>query len=314
MANNPASAGSQEADRVVIVEVGPRDGFQSIEKFIPTQTKIAIMLELWAAGVRRMEVTSFVSDRALPQMSDAQEMLAAAKGISSLDAQVLVPNVRHAERALAAGADHFSCFISASERHNVANIKRSHDGSVADYANILALLPKNVRIRFNVSTAFDCPFDGRVAAREVTALLDRVLKLRSDVEVALCDTTGRADPRQVRDLFTLAGAAFPDVRGWAYHGHDTYGLGAANAFAAYEVGVRVFDAAIAGTGGCPFAPGATGNVATEDLVWMFDRMGIAHGLDNGALVPLAERVAAIEGALVGGRVRTALSARSRASA
>jgi len=303
------SSGSQHV--VELVEVGPRDGFQSIEAFIPTDVKIDIVKRLHDSGLRRIEITSFVSERALPQMADASALVAAARELPDLDAQILVPNARYAQRALSADAVHFSCFISASERHNAANIKRARHESIEDYRDILSLVPSDGPVRFNVSTAFDCPFDGTVPEGDVYWLLDRALPLRSDVEVALCDTTGRADPVQVRKLFRAAASRYPDVRRWAFHGHDTYGLGAANALAAFDAGVRVFDAAVAGTGGCPFAPGATGNVATEDLVWMFDRMGVWNGVDNGRLVPLADRVAQLEGAQVGGRVRTAMVARAR---
>jgi len=296
------------ADRVQIVEVGPRDGFQSVGPLIPTGRKIDLIRRLYDAGVRRMETTSFVSPSAVPQMADAVEIVTRSSQFDGLDGQVLVPTVRHAGRALAAGADHLSVVLSVSEAHNLGNIRRTPMESVEDFRQIAAMAP-GARIRLNIATAFDCPHTGRVAADAVLGLLDPLVAIRQDMEIALCDTTGKANPRQVTALFGAATAAFPQVAGWAFHGHDTYGLGVANVLAAWAAGVQIFDASIAGLGGCPFAPGATGNVATEDLVWMFESMGIATGLDLERLVAVAGEVETLPGAQTGGRVREALSAR-----
>lgn len=294
---------------VQIVEVGPRDGFQSVGPLIATPRKIAIIEGLYRAGVRRMEATSFVSPSAVPQLADAVEIVAAAQALPGLDAQVLVPTARHAERALAAGADHLSFVVSVSEAHNRGNVRRSPAESAQDYAAIVALSPPGTRLRLNLATSFDCPHDGRVDEAKVLALLDDTLANGTDVEVALCDTTGRVTPGHVADLFASAMRRFPEVRTWAYHGHDTYGMGAANVLAAWNAGVRVFDASVAGLGGCPFAPGATGNVATEDLVYMFHGMQADTGIDLDALLATATEVCAIDGAQVGGRVREAAFAR-----
>ena len=297
------------AESALIVEVGPRDGFQSVGPLIPTPTKIALIGALHAAGVRRMETTSFVSASALPQMAGAPAIVAAAARLTELDSQVLVPTARHAERALAAGALHLSAVLSVSERHNLGNVRRTPMESAADYAQMVAMMPVNGRIRLNLATAFDCPHVGRTDQAAVLALLETLVAVTSDVEIALCDTTGRADPAQVYALFGAVQDRFSEVRAWAFHGHDTYGLGAANVLAAWNAGIRVFDASVAGLGGCPFAPGATGNVATEDLVWMFDRMGIKTGIDLNALVDVAHDVSDLPGAQIGGRVREALSSR-----
>ena len=163
-----------------------------------------------------------------------------------------------------------------------------------------------VEVRINLATAFDCPFDGRMPVGPVIELLGRLAALRPDVEICLCDTTGRATPDHVAQLSAAAMACFPRVAAWAYHAHDTYGLGPATTYAAYRAGLRVFDAAAGGLGGCPFAPGATGNVATEDVVWMFERMGIGTGVDLDALLPVAQDAAALPGASAGGRARNAL--------
>ena len=295
--------------RVEIVEVGPRDGFQSVGPHIPTATKIGIIEQLYAAGARRMETTSFVSPSALPQLADASEIVAATAAMADLDAQVLVPTARHAERALVAGARHLSAVLSVSERHNLGNVRRTPMESVEDYKQMVSLMPDGAKMRLNLATAFDCPHVGRVEAHAVLAILEPLVAATSDVEIALCDTTGRGDPLQVRSLFERVRRAFPDVRAWAFHGHDTYGLGAANALAAWDAGVVVFDASVAGLGGCPFAPGATGNVATEDLVWMFDHMEVETGIDIDRLIGVARTVVELPGAQVGGRVRQAIGER-----
>ncbi len=170
----------------------------------------------------------------------------------------------------------------------------------------MARLPAGLPVRLDFATSFDCPFDGRVPEEATLALLDRLVPARPDAEVCLCDTTGRVAPDHVGRLFERAIARFPSGPSWAFHGHDTYGLGLANVYAAYRQGVRVFDASIGGLGGCPFAPGATGNVASEDVVWMFERMGVPTQLDIEALVGIAQDAAALPGAMPGGRARAAL--------
>jgi hydroxymethylglutaryl-CoA lyase len=295
---------------IELVEVCPRDGLQAVNTLVPTDLKIALIRDLYAAGLRRIEITSFVSPNALPQMKDAAEIVAAANSFDGLDASVLVPTVRHAERALAAGAKHLVFVLSVSEAHNRSNVKRSPRESVAEYAQLVALLPPGTKLRLNVATAFDCPMAGTVEEAEVMALLADLVAIAPQAEVALCDTTGRASPSQVGHLFSLALASFPTTARWAFHGHDTYGLGAANVFAAWQAGIDVIDASCAGLGGCPFAPGATGNVATEDVVWMMDRMGVASGVDIEQLCRVAQRITALPGAQTGGRVRQALASRS----
>jgi hydroxymethylglutaryl-CoA lyase len=288
-----------------LVEVAPRDGFQSVGPIIPTAEKIRIIVALYAAGLRRMEVTSFVGP-AVPQLADAAEILATAQALEGLDAQVLVPNQRHAERALAAGAKHLAFFLSVSERHNFNNVRRTVAESVAEYARVASVRPAGAKFRLNLATAFDCPFDGRVPEDVTLALLDQLLGIEHDAEVALCDTTGRVTPGHVASLFAAAMQRFPQVPVWAFHAHDTYGMGAANVLAAWNAGVTVMDASAAGLGGCPFAPGATGNVATEDLVWMFTGMGIETGIDLAKLTAAARNITHLPGAQVGGRVREAL--------
>jgi hydroxymethylglutaryl-CoA lyase len=291
---------------VEIVEVAPRDGFQPIGPWIPTETKITFLQRLAAAGLRRIEIGSFVSATAIPQLRDTAKLIAAAARIPGLRPQVLVPTARRGRDAVAAGARFLVYVLSASEAHNRSNVRRSVAESVEDYARLLDGLPAGTELRINLATAFDCPFEGRMPVGPVLDLLGRLTALRPDVEICLCDTTGRATPDHVAQLAAAAMASRPQVATWAYHAHDTYGLGLATTYAAYREGVRVFDAAAGGLGGCPFAPGATGNVATEDVVWMFERMGIGTGVDLGALLPVAQDAAALPGASAGGRARAAL--------
>ncbi len=292
---------------LTLVEVGPRDGFQSIAEVIPTTTKLDLIDQLYAAGVRRMEATAFVSAAAVPQLADAGVILRHAQGLPGLDVQVLVPNLRNAQKALDAGADHLAFVVSVSEKHNQNNVRRSPAESVDEYRAIADLLPAGARMRLNLATAFDCPWDGPVDPTRSLALLSPLVEILPEAEICLCDTTGRVTPDRVAGLFAAARQAFPQATRWAYHGHDTYGLGVANVVTAWDVGIDVIDASFAGLGGCPFAPGATGNVATEDVVWTFEQMGVATGLDLPRLLGAAVAGTRIPGAAIGGRVRDALA-------
>jgi len=299
---------------VEIVEVGPRDGYQGIQPFIPTETKLSLMRKLVATGLRRIEIGSFVSAKALPQMRDTSEILAACAAFPQLKPQVLVPNEKWGREAVAAGAKQLVFVLSVSKSHNRNNVRRTPDGSAEEYARLLKSIPSNIEIRLDLATSFDCPFEGRVPVANSLKLLERLVALKPDAEICFCDTTGRADPTHVEELFLAAMKRLPDVSVWALHAHDTYGLGLANVHAAWRTGVRVFDASFAGLGGCPFAPGATGNVATEDLVWMFHRMGVSTGIDIDAMVAVAKEGAEIPGGLSGGRVRSALLANTASCA
>ena len=303
---------TSEPSAVDVVEVGPRDGYQGIGPFIPTAVKIEHLERLSAAGLRRIEIGSFVSASAVPQLRDTPELLAACASLPGLAPQVLVPSERRGRDAVEAGARWLVFVLSVSEAHNRNNVRRHPLESAAEYERLLAAIPADVAMRLDIATAFDCPFTGRVPEADTLALLERLIPLRPDAEICLCDTTGRASPDHVERLFASAMAQFPQVQAWALHAHDTYGLGLTNVHAAFRQGVRVFDASFGGLGGCPFAPGATGNVATEDVVWMFERMGIATGIDLDALIPVARDAAMLPGALSGGRVREALLARPEA--
>ena len=292
---------------VSIVEVAPRDGFQPIRELIPTRDKIALVEAAWRAGARAIEATAFVNTQAVPQLADAAEVLAATQALGGVDARVLVPNRRGVELALAAGARHLVYVFSASEAHNQSNVRRDVRTSLDEYRAMTRELPEGIAVRLNLATTFDCPFEGRIPETRVLDLLEQVLAGRDDIEIGLCDTTGRADPAQVGSLVGKCITGFGDRVRWAFHGHDTYGLGLANIQAAWQQGARIFDSALGGLGGCPFAPGATGNVATEDVVWMFERMGIATGFDMDRLIEAAVLAASYPGACAGGRVRQALT-------
>jgi len=293
---------------VTLSEVSPRDGLQPIREWVPTEAKVALVRALHAAGVTRMEVGSFVSPRAIPQMADTAEVLQAAKQLDGLECTVLVPNRRGFDAAVQAGADRLGFFMSVTESHNKANLNRTRMESFAELAKLVQETPKGTKIRFNLSCAFHCPFEGVVPETEALDWVERAQSLDADIEVAIADTTGNAAPDQVRRVFTHA------IESWgnrfAFHGHDTYGLGLANILAAWEAGCRVFDAGSGGIGGCPYAPGATGNTAMEDAVWMFERMGVPTGLNWPKLLEAADMAAAIPGALPGGRVRGVPGART----
>lgn len=286
-----------------IVEVAPRDGFQSIGPFIPTKTKIEVIEGLAEANLSRIEVGSFVSPKRLPQMADIGAILEAIARVPRLKTgAVLVPNLRGAELALAAGARHLVTVISATESHNQSNTGRSITRSLSELRQILSSAPADGVLRYNIAISFHCPFEGRVDPGRVLGIVEDALSVRSDIEIGLCDTIGKAMPHEVKMLFQECMTRFPNCK-WAFHGHDTFGFGIANVLAAYEVGIRIIDAAIAGLGGCPFAPGASGNVATEDVVYAFERMGIAVNLSLEKLLHVARQAEELPGAEVGGHIR-----------
>lgn len=299
-------------DPVQIVEVAPRDGFQSIGPFIPTITKIELIESLARSNLTRMEVGSFVSPKLLPQMADIRAILKVANRLPRLAAAVLVPNLRGAELALTAGAQNLVTVVSATESHNLSNTRRSITTSLQELREILQSAPCNSILRYNIATSFHCPFEGEVDTGRVLTIVEDALSVRSDIEIGLCDTIGKAMPHEVTALFQTCMDKFPN-RMWAFHPHDTYGFGIANVLAAYEVGVRVIDGAVAGLGGCPFAPGASGNVATEDIVFALERTGIATNVDLDRLLQTAEQAAVLPGAEVGGHIRNAIGQASNSA-
>jgi hydroxymethylglutaryl-CoA lyase len=292
---------------VEIVDVAPRDGFQAVKPLIPTQTKIDIVNALLNAGLSRVETGSFVSPKAVPQLADSAQVHAGLRPGAAARLSALIANPRGAGTAMTAGVADLVYVFSVSETHNQANVRRSVAESVEGLAEVIAIARDEAAfcLRVNVATAFDCPYEGRIDADAVLPWIDAIAELQCPLEIGLCDTTGRAFPDQVTTLFERGMHALSGRRdiGWAFHGHDTFGLGVANALAAYGAGVRVFDAASAGLGGCPFAPGATGNTATEDLVFTFENMNIPTGIDLDLLLSVADTIAALPGAQIGGHIR-----------
>ncbi len=267
-------------DRVLISEVGPRDGLQSVKATLPTVHKLRWIDALVAAGLREIEVGSFVPARLMPQMADTAEVVRHALTHSGITVMALAPNLRGAQDALAAGVHKVTLPVSASAAHSLANVRKTREAMVDEVRAVVqwrnAAAP-HARVEVGLSTAFGCTLQGLVSEDDVLWLATLCAEAGAD-EVGLSDTTGMANPAQVRRLFTRLRAELGERAG-AAHMHNTRGLGLANCLAAYDVGVRTFDASLGGLGGCPHAPGASGNVVTEDLVFMFEAMGIATGVD-----------------------------------
>jgi hydroxymethylglutaryl-CoA lyase len=263
--------------QVQICEVGPRDGLQNAKQLMPTETKKAWISALAAAGLNEIEVGSFVPPKLIPAMADTGEVVKHALTIPGLKVVALAPNVKGFERARAAGAHKITFPVSASHQHSVANVRMTPDQMVEEVRKAAQMREgKSPEIEGAVSTAFGCTMQGNVPEDEVVRLAVALAEFCEGV--ALADTVGYANPAQVRRVFRRVKQAIGDKLEGA-HFHNTRGLGLANALAAYEEGVRSFDSSMGGLGGCPFAPGASGNVITEDLVFMFESMGVATGID-----------------------------------
>jgi len=303
--------------KVVIREVGLRDGLQSIARTLPTASKIDWLRDAHAAGLRAIEVGSFVPARLLPQLADTADLVAFAKTLPELVVSVLVPNLKGAERALESGADSMLLPLSASHAHSLANLRKAPDDVLREIAQIVAArnaAGSECEVEIGISTAFGCTIQGRVEPDDVLRLLRAVIELGVD-RVGLADTVGYADPKAVGELF-VRGLEIAGGKLSCGHFHDTRGLGMANAFAAWQAGIRRFDASLGGLGGCPHAPGASGNVATEDLAYLFASMGEPTGLDFDALITLRAKVAGwLDGEALHGAVwRAGLPKTMRAAA
>ncbi|MFM7345320.1 MAG: hydroxymethylglutaryl-CoA lyase [Tagaea sp.] len=284
------------APDILISEVGPRDGLQNTKIFMPTDAKKRWISALAASGLREIEVCSFVNPKLIPQFSDAAEIVAHALTIPGIAVVTLVPNLKGAERAAETGAHKVSLPISASEAHSKSNVRKTIDEQVEELKRIVALKKSGAKFEVNggISTAFGCTIHGEVPQKDVLRLVERVVEAGAD-SVSIADTVGYANPKQVREVFAearrIAGKKLD-----AAHFHNTRGLGLANCLAAIEVGVTSLDSSMAGLGGCPYAPGASGNVITEDLVFMLESMGLSTGIDFAKLIE-ARRV--LEEALPG---------------
>ena len=273
---------------VLVSEVGPRDGLQSIRPIMPLEAKQAWIAAEAAAGVREIEVGSFVPAKLLPQLADTADVVAFARAIPGLTVAVLVPNLQGAAAAVAAGVHKITIPLSASEAHSLKNVRRTHAQMLEEVRGIVALLrslPPERRPKFEggLSTAFGCTLEGEVPADRVVRLAEQLMAAGCD-EVGLSDTTGYAHPAQVKDLVKRVRAAVGGHALAGLHLHNTRGLGLANVLAGLESGITTFDSSLGGLGGCPFAPGASGNIVTEDLVFMLEAMGLRTGIDLPGLL------------------------------
>jgi hydroxymethylglutaryl-CoA lyase len=278
--------------RILISEVGPRDGLQSIKPIMSLAAKKAWIDAEAAAGVTEIEVGSFVPAKVLPQLADTAAVVAHARSIPGLTVAVLVPNLKGAEAAVAAGAHKITIPLSCSETHSLKNVRRTHAQMLDETRGIVALLrslPVELRPKFEggLSTAFGCTIEGDVPADKVVRLAIAMMEAGCD-EVGLSDTTGYANPAQVRDLVRRVKAAVGEHALSGLHLHNTRGLGLANVLAGLEVGITTFDSSLGGLGGCPFAPGASGNIVTEDLVFMLEAMGLQTGIDLPRLLKVRD--------------------------
>ena len=277
---------------VTVVEVGPRDGLQSVAQTMPTGAKLRWIDALADAGLRHVQVGSFVSTRALPQMADCGEVVEHALAIPGLRVSVLVPNLRYAEIALAAGVHAVTIPVSVSEPHSLSNIRKTHDEIVADVRAIVALRDAEhpgIEVEVGLATAFGCTIQGVVPEDDVVRMAVRVTECGID-SIHISDTVGFASPTQIRSLVPRLQAEIGEVC-HSVHLHNTRGQGLANVVAALDVGIRTFDSSHGGLGGCPYAPGATGNIVTEDLVFLLEAMGLRTGVDLERLIAARSIVA-----------------------
>ncbi|MEM9533273.1 MAG: hydroxymethylglutaryl-CoA lyase [Pseudomonadota bacterium] len=282
------------ANQVLVSEVGPRDGLQSVQTLMPLAARKAWVEAEFAAGVKEIEVGSFVPAKVIPQMAETDELVRWAAGIEGLTVAALVPNLRGAQDAIAAGAHKISIPFSVSETHSLRNVRRSHEQmfeEVRAIAETVNAIPEASRPHFEagLSTAFGCTLEGKVSEDLVVRSAEKLIDCGC-AEVGLSDTTGYANPAQVRRLIRKVRAAVGDDRLTGVHLHNTRGLGLANALAALDEGITTLDSSLGGLGGCPFAPGASGNIVTEDLVFMLDAMGYETGIDLEQLLKVRDIV------------------------
>lgn len=290
------NAGMQLPERVTITDVVTRDGFQNEDRFIATQDKIQVIEGLVQAGVTSIEVTSFVHPSVVPQLADAAEVVVQLPRYPGVIYSALIPNKKGAQRALAAGLTELHLVVSASESHNRANLNRSVQESLVQLSDVCSYIYNEhtqTALVATIATAFHCPFEGRTPLERVLWIVEELIGMGIR-QVSLADTDGAANPLQVWQTLTAVKDRFPDVT-WSLHLHNTRDMGLANALAGLQAGITQFDASLGGIGGCPFAPGATGNIATEDLVHMLHEMGIATGINLDMLVTEGKKLRPLVG-------------------
>ena len=291
-------------ERVYIHDVAVRDGFQIEPAFVPTDIKIALIDELSVTGLAKIEVTAFVSPKVVPNLRDAEDVMRGIQRVPGVIYSALVPNAKGAERASACQVDEINLVVSASEAHNRANVNRTTEQSLTGFRDVMSIVQgSGVTVNGSVSTTFGCPFEGNIPQTRVFECVERYLELGMD-GITLADTTGMAHPKQVRELTRAVLMRFPEAE-VTLHFHNTRGKGLANVLAGLEAGVVRYDASLGGLGGCPFAPGATGNICTEDLAHMLEAMGYQTGVDLDKLLAAARRLPQIVGHDLPGQVAKA---------
>jgi hydroxymethylglutaryl-CoA lyase len=269
---------------IKIIEVGPRDGLQNLDTFVSTEDKISLIRHLAAGGITEIQAGGFVNPRAIPQFKDMKEVLAGLGRLEGVTLQAMVPNLKGAEAALASGIDKIVFFFSVSRSHNLNNVRQTPEESLEALTAIMddCIKGTDMPVCVALATVFGCPFEGAIAKEVIAGYVESVAR-QGIREIILCDTVGVGNPRQVEDIIVFCRRQFPEIA-FGVHFHNTRGQGLANALRAYDAGIRSFDAAIGGLGGCPFAPGASGNVATEDMAFMFGEMGLKTGIDMDKLL------------------------------
>lgn len=286
--------------RIYFNDVVTRDGFQIEPNFIPTDDKIKLIDDLSQCGFAKIEVTSFTSPKAIPMLRDAEEVMARIQRVPGVEYTVLVPNLRGAERALSAQADEFNLVMSMSETHNLANLRMTRDKSFAGLAEVIAFVQGQKPVNVSLSTSFGCPMEGVVPQAVVEEYAQRFADLGVR-GLTICDTTGMAHPAQVNAMAESLQHTFSDLQ-LTFHFHNTRGMGLANVLAAVQSGITRLDGSLGGLGGCPYAPGASGNISSEDAIHMLDAMGFDTGMDIEKLLFVARELPAIVGHTVPGQV------------
>lgn len=275
--------------KVHIMEVGPRDGFQAEHDWIPTEQKIEIVDALSRTGLSEIQATSFVHPKAVPQLRDAEEVMAKITRVPGVRYQALVPNMKGLQRAMACGVDGVHLMMSVTEAHNRSNANRSIEDSFKEFEQMVPVAQAaGIKVEAGMACVFGCPFEGEVPMEQLDRIITRYREM-GIAQMSLGDTIGVANPRQTYDTCCHLRDKFPEVN-WTMHMHNTRDMALANAVAAMQAGMTSFDGAVGGLGGCPYAPGATGNVATEDLANMMAEMGVETGVDLDALILVAKRV------------------------
>jgi len=265
--------------KVKIIEAGPRDGLQNIQTFVPTDKKILLIKKLAACGFQEIQIGSFVAPRAIPQFSNIKDVAQEVKSLKGVVLSALIPNERGAQEAITCGIQKLIFFFSVSREHNCRNVQQTPQQSLKELQSICRtyLSDPSISLRVDLATAFGCPFAGNITTAAVLRMVEKVAACGIQ-EITLCDTVGFGNPRMVEEKFSACRRLFPEIA-FGAHFHNTRGLALVNTLRAYEIGIRSFDAAVGGLGGCPYAPGSSGNIATEEMVFLFEEMGIKTGVD-----------------------------------